>query len=89
MIKDQVLWGLYGACAALCAMIGLVFVRYWTTTRDRLFLFFAFAFWCFSAGWVARFAPEIDEHRPYVFIVRLVGFLLIIAAIYDKNRRAS
>ena len=86
-MRDQILTGLYGGCAALCVMIGLAFVRYWTDTRDRLFLFFAAAFWCFSAGWIARFAPHVDEHMPYVFVVRLVGFLLIIAAVYDKNRR--
>ena len=68
-------------------MIGLAFVRYWKGTRDRLFLFFAAAFWCFAVGWLARFEPHVDEHMPYVFLVRLVGFLLIIAAVYDKNRR--
>lgn len=86
-MSEQLLAALYGGCAALCAMIGLAFVRYWTSTRDRLFLFFAGAFWCFSAGWLGRFAPHMDEHMPYVFGIRLVGFLLIIAAVYDKNRR--
>lgn len=88
MTTEQILFGLYGGCATLCAMIGLSFVRYLKNTRDRLFLFFAFAFWAFAVGWLLRFAPGIDEHRPYIFIVRLAGFLLIIAAIYDKNRRA-
>jgi hypothetical protein len=86
-MKEQILMGLYGGCVTLCALIGVAFVRYWRGTRDRLFLFFAAAFWCFSLGWLARFAPNVDEHMPYVFLLRLVGFLLIIAAVYDKNRR--
>jgi hypothetical protein len=79
---------LYGASAAVCATIGLVFLRYWKAQRDRLFGYFAGAFGCFAAGWTLRIAVAYDEHQAYVFLPRLVGFLLIIIAIFDKNRRA-
>ncbi len=82
------LMALYGASAAVCATIGLVFLRYWKAQRDRLFGFFAGAFGCFAAGWVLRIAIAYDEHQAYVFLPRLLGFLLIIFAIFDKNRRA-
>ncbi len=82
------LMALYGACATVSATIGLVFLRYWKAQRDRLFGFFAGAFWCFAAGWVLRIAIAHDEHQAYVFLPRLVGFLLIIVAIFDKNRRS-
>lgn len=82
------LMALYGASAAVCALIALVFLRYRRDQRDRLFGFFAGAFACFAAGWTLRVALAHDEHQAFVFIPRLVGFLLIIVAIFDKNRRA-
>jgi hypothetical protein len=41
--------------------------------------------WGVAAGAIAT---GTDEHRAYVFLPRLLGFLLIIVAILDKNRRA-
>lgn len=82
------LMALYGGSTAVCATIGLVFLRYWKAQRDRLFAFFAGAFWCFAAGWTMRIVLAIDENEPYVFLPRLLGFVLIIVAIFDKNRRA-
>ena len=67
---------------------GLFFLRFWRTTSDRLFLFFALAFWLLSASWLglAVFNPA-DEARPYVYAIRLFAFALIIAGVTDKNRR--
>lgn len=87
-MSATLLMALYGASAAVCALIALVFLRYRRDQRDRLFGFFAGAFACFAAGWTLRVALASDEHQAYVFIPRLVGFLLIIFAIFDKNRRA-
>jgi hypothetical protein len=66
---------------------GLFFVRFWRDTGDRLFLFFAGAFWLLSLSWLvlAIFDPT-DETRPYVYGLRVVAFGLIIAATIDKNR---
>jgi hypothetical protein len=82
------LMALYGASAAVSATIGLVFLRYWKAQHERLFGYFAGAFACFAAGWTLRIAIAYDEHQAYVFLPRLLGFLLIIVAIFDKNRRA-
>ena len=87
-MTDQVLMAIYGGSAAVCLAIGLVFLRYWKDHRDRLFGFFAGAFGCFAAGWILRISLATHEHQAYVFLPRLIGFLLIIAAIFDKNRRA-
>lgn len=87
-MTDSLLMALYGGSVAVCATIGLVFLRLWKEQRDRLFGFFAGAFWCFAAGWLLRIVIAVDEHQAYVFLPRLVGFLLIIVAIFDKNRRA-
>jgi hypothetical protein len=88
-MTEQLLMAAYGACAAVFGVIGLVFVRYWTGQRERLFGFFALAFWCFALGFVLRVVTEVDEHRAYVFIPRLAGFIFIILAIFEKNRRAG
>lgn len=87
-MNDHILLALYGGSATVFFVIGLVFVRYWKTQRERLFGLFAAAFWCFAAGLAIRVVTGIDEQRAYVFIPRLLGFLLIIVAIFDKNRRA-
>lgn len=87
-MSAQVLAALYGGTAAVFAVAGLVFLRYWKLQRDRLFAFFGGACACFAAGQVLRIATGVGEHGPELLIPRLVGFLLIIAAIFDKNRRA-
>lgn len=67
---------------------GLLFFRFWQDTADRLFALFAFAFWLLSASWLMLAVLDpTDEARPYVYAVRLVAFLLIIAAVANKNRR--
>ncbi len=74
-----------GATAA--GAVGMFFFRFWRDTADRLFLFFAIAFWLMAGSYLALavFDPN-DEGRPYVSVLRLVAFALIIAAIVDKNR---
>ena len=84
----QWLAALYGGTATVFAIACLSFLRYWKMQRDRLFGFFAGACACFAAGQVLRVATGVGEHGPAMLIPRLVGFLLIIAAIFDKNRRA-
>ncbi len=78
---------LQGALAMGALTAGLFFFRSWRQTRDRLFALFAAAFWVFSVNWLtlALAKPE-EEARPYFFLVRLLGFGLILIAIVDKNR---
>jgi hypothetical protein len=87
-VSDQALYAVFGACAAVFGMLGLVFLRYFMVQGERLFVFFAAAFWCFAAGMVVRVVISFEEHGPYIFVPRLVGFLLIICGIIEKNRRA-
>lgn len=77
---------LNGAIVVACAAIGLRFLRFWRDTRERLFLLFALAFWTFAANWTALevFHPP-SESRFYFYFLRLVAFVLILAAILDKN----
>ena len=79
---------LWGALAATSAVAGLFFLRFWRTTQDRFFLLFALAFGVFSLHWTALAVVDVpDETRPYLYLPRLLAFLLILGAIAEKNRR--
>lgn len=77
-----------GATAACCVAIGLFFLRFWRQRRDRLFLAFAVAFWTFALNRVVLAAIEHDhEARVAVYSLRAAAFVVLIAAIVDRNRR--
>lgn len=79
---------LHGAVTLACLLIGVKFLKFWRSSRDRFFLWFAAAFWVFAGGWVIRaFAETTAEDVHYVYVPRLLAFVLIIAAILDKNRK--
>jgi hypothetical protein len=88
MTADPHLIAILQAITATGAWVaGLIFFRFWRETGDRLLALFAFAFWLLSASWLLLAVLDpTDEARPYVYAVRLLGFLLIIAAVVDKNR---
>lgn len=81
---NEMLLGAIGTCALVA---GLIFARFWRTTRDRLFLFFAASFWVegINRFMLAMFG-SVSEDRPVFYLIRLGAFLLIVIAIFDKNR---
>ena len=73
------------ACGSFVA--ALHFFKSWRRSGDRLLGLFAAAFALFAANGVALGLTDSDaEVRVYLYAVRLVGFLLILVAIIDKNR---
>lgn len=72
----------------MCYLVaGLFFLRFWKETRDRLFAAFAIAFWLLASNRVAfLFIDETNEARSYIYVLRLLAFILILIAIVDKNR---
>ena len=81
---------LSGLIVALSVVAALVFLRFWRQSRDRLFGFFAGAFILYGLNHlVLTFNPRDSEIRPYLYLIRLAAFLLIIAGILDKNRKAA
>ncbi len=79
----------HGAVTLACLLVGMKFLKFWRASRDRFFLWFAAAFWVFATGWVIRaFADATAEDMHYVYVPRLLAFVLILAAILDKNRKA-
>lgn len=80
---------LAGAAIVSLLVIVLFFLRFWKRTQDRLFLFFSGAFGCMILERIVRAAmPVENEWAPYVYLIRLSAFVLIIVAIVDKNRRS-
>jgi hypothetical protein len=72
-------------CASLIA--GVQFARFWRDTGDRLFLWFALAFWMFASNWAATAVLNpAEEARHLYYLLRLAGFVLILIGVYDKNR---
>lgn len=79
---------LWGALSMSAWVAGLFFHRLWRLGRDRLLLFFSFAFWILALNWLClALADPANEATHWVYILRVVAFALIIVAIVDKNRR--
>ena len=63
------------------------FARFWFATRDLLFLGFAAAFVLEGLNRMAfLFLDRPNAGDEYIYVVRLVSYLLILAAIANKNR---
>lgn len=79
---------LLGAIAALCAVAGLFFWRFWRSSQDRFFLLFALSFWIEAVNRVhIALTHGWSEDAPVNYLVRLVAFGLILLAIWGKNRQ--
>ncbi len=77
-----------GAIMMGCWVVGLFFMRFWKKTADRFFAYFAIAFWIIALERVCLvFIDVTDESRSWVYLMRLVAFLLILFAVADKNRK--
>jgi hypothetical protein len=81
---------LSGAVSFGFFVCGLFFLRYWNRSRDELFLTFALAFALLGLGQAILALANIPtEERGALYLFRLAAFLLILVAIYRKNRVAS
>lgn len=77
---------LQGVSATGALVAGLFFFRFWRDSGDRLFAFFGAAFCLLSLSWtLLGLVSPGDEARPYIYAIRLVAFLCIIAGMIDKN----
>ena len=78
----------WGALALAAWTAGLFFSHFWSLSKDRLFLLFSLAFWALALHWTALgiVNPPL-EATHYLYLLRLLAFVLIIVAIVDRNRR--
>ncbi len=77
-----------GAVAMANLVAGLFFLRFWQQSRDRFFMLFASSFFLEAVNRAAlALSPFPNDGTPIFYLVRLLSFLMILAAIADKNRR--
>ena len=77
---------LLGVIATSSLTAGVFFLKFWKQTRDSLFLAFGLAFVVEGLNRCAvLFLAKPNEGSPYIYIVRLLAFLLILGAILHKN----
>jgi hypothetical protein len=79
---------LMGAIAVGCLVAGLFFFRFWYSSRDRFFLYFALSFWIEAINRAALgMLVQASEDNPVFYGVRVISYGLILAGIWQKNRR--
>jgi hypothetical protein len=77
---------LAGAVTLAFFLAGVHFFKFWKKTKDRLFLHFACAFWLFMLNQIATsLIGATAERTGYAYILRVLGYVLILLAIVDKN----
>jgi hypothetical protein len=85
-MMDALIDYLGGAVTLGYLVAGIFFLRFWRKTGDRLFFAFAVAFTLLSVNQIlATFIGAGDENVAYAYVLRVLGFILILAAIVDKN----
>ncbi|MDQ1811892.1 DUF5985 family protein [Massilia scottii] len=81
---------LAGAGAMGSIVIGLFFLRFWRSSGDRFFLYFALSFLIEGGHRIyASLTPAMSEDSPFHFLLRLLSYCLILWAIIAKNWRRS
>jgi len=83
---DGVATFLSGAVALAYLVASIYFLRFWRKTRDRLFLSFSAAFVLLATNLAIVVTLGGDDERTgYSYVLRVLGFLLILYAILRKN----
>ncbi len=82
---------LNGAACMGALSCGLFFLNFWRKSADRLFLVFAISFWLLAIERIISlyFQDIPAEDKAALYLLRLVAFLVILAGIWDKNRKRS
>ena len=81
---------LSGAVTMGYLVAALFFLRFWTRSRDTLFLAFAGAFALLAVNQaLVVLSGTPREEQGWIYLIRLLGYLLIIAAIVRKNLRGA
>ena len=77
---------LLGVIATSSLTAGVFFLKFWSKTRDSLFLAFGLAFVIEGLNRCAvLMLARPNEGSPYIYGVRLLAFLIILTAILHKN----
>jgi hypothetical protein len=69
---------------------GLFFLKFWRSTGDRLFATFAAAFGLLALEQALLSWEGVPrEEQTWLYLIRLLAFVLIIAAVMRKNRASE
>jgi len=83
---DTMVAYLSGAVTLGYLVAGAFFLRFWRKAQDRLFLAFGVAFGLLATNQIIATAIDAgDESVVYAYLLRVLGFVLILVAIVDKN----
>jgi hypothetical protein len=75
-----------GGIVTAALLIALFFLRFWRASRDPLFAWFAAAFVLQALARLAPALPIGNDQEMLLYVLRLCSYLLIVAAIWSKNR---
>ena len=72
------------------AMVALIFLRAWKETADQLFLRFSIAFALMAVERIPlALFDKMEEPGSFVYLFRLLAFLIILQTIYQKSFRVK
>lgn len=89
---------LSGVCTATFSASALFFLKFWRTSRDPFFLYFAVAcllialerfMTLFVEGTSSPLVTPATEASSWVYLIRLGAFVIISVAILAKNRKST
>jgi hypothetical protein len=79
-----------GIVTAGFLVCGLFFLKFWSRSNDFLFLAFAAAFWLLALNAATVTLVQVAvESRSWLYLIRVVAYLLIVIAIVKKNTSRS
>jgi hypothetical protein len=79
-----------GALIMGYATAAMFFYTFWRRTADRLFAFFSCSFVLLAVQRLfLSLTGDTSANASWLYALRLVAFLLILAAILDKNRQGA
>jgi hypothetical protein len=81
---NQFLWGVL---ATLSFVATAFFWKFWQRTKDGVFLGLGTGFFLLTVHWAALgVVNPSDETRHYLYVVRFLAFVVMIAGVVAKNR---
>lgn len=79
---------LTGAVIMVSLTVSLFFLRFWKSTRDKFFLYFAISFALEAVNRIVlSLSVTKSEDMPVLYLIRLLSYALILFAILEKNKR--
>lgn len=76
-----------GAIFMAHAIVSLLFLKFWRRTGDRVFGWFSAAFAVLAFERLLPGSDVSESVTPPAYAARLAAYVLIIAAVIDRNRR--